>query len=440
MEKQILIEQLIALADVYINQQVNKILHHPQFQALESAWRGLALLTKLIKSEKKNKRVEIRFLQLTQQELAKDLLSGLELDRSQLFQKIYTEELDQAGGQPFGVLIGDYYFSHKPNQGVRDGVDVLQQMAKIAANSFVPFVSSVSPHFFGLDSFSELQSPIRIEEIFVSPEYHRWQRLRQDENAHFLALTLPRILMREPYNSNGIKIKHRFFKETLRCHEDYLWGNAAYVYGAGIIQCFLDTGWFMNLRGQSTEQNTLNSLLPRHYFENDSLKNLAKISTECLVTDRNEKILSESGFIAARDHAYSQKIIFYSSQSVKLSKSSKNNLQASSAKINTLLHYVLCMSRFAHYIKVIIRDKVGSFTTVETCENFITKWLNQYCSSGKGQSMESLSKKPLASFKLSIQEIQGSPGKFFCAMVISPHSQFDDIQSQLRMVTQIRLN
>jgi type VI secretion system protein ImpD len=251
---------------------------------------------------------------------------------------------------------------------------------------------------------------------------------------------LPRILIRQPYNTNGIRLAQRSFKEILLSHDDYLWGNACYAYASIVIKSFEQTGWFMNMRGVGQEQFSSEQLTTiRDRFISNKNTFSEKIITEFLVTDAQEKMLNDAGLISLKDHRLAKKAVFYSSQSIKLPKRSANDMDFTQSRINTMLHYVLCASRFAHYIKVIIRDKIGSFTSVEDCEAFMTKWLSQYCSSAKGQSLISIMKSPLTGADVSVREITGNPGKYYCAMSISPHSQFDDIQSQLKLVTNVRL-
>jgi type VI secretion system protein ImpD len=430
-------EEMIGNIDEAINRQLNAVLHHQAFQNLESAWRGIHLLTASIE---KTQRVKIRFLPLAFRELAKDLTGVAEFDQSSLFKKVFTEELDQAGGEPFGLLLGDYYISNRIDSTNGDSIETLKKLAEICAAAFVPFITSISAVFFELDSLSSFQSTLNIDRLFESEFYHRWHKLRREENSHFIGITMPRMLMRQPYNANGVFLKQKSFKEIITCHDDYLWGNASYLYASVVIKSFEQTGWFMNLRGIAAEKNTQQFLSDNRASFISNPKNLnQKIITECLITDNEEKILSDVGFIALRDHRLAEQAIFYSSQSIKFAKHASNDVEYTQARINTMLHYILCASRFAHYIKVIIRDKVGAFISVEECQSFMQRWLNQYCSSAKEQSVEAIMKKPLVNANVTVKEMGGTAGKYFCAMSISPHSQLDDIHSELRLVTNVRL-
>jgi type VI secretion system protein ImpD len=432
------LQRLIAQLDNCLNAQVNCVLHHPDFQALESRWRGLALLTN---TAHKNKQVKIRMLSVSYEAANQDVINAPDIEQSQLFRKIYSDEFDHPGGEPYGLLIGDYFISHKTVSGARDGIEFLRYMARITSSCFVPFVTSIDASFLGLNNFSEFKHTHKLADLFNSQAYQRWQQLRHDEHAHFLGLTLPAILMRKPYNQNGIKLEHRFFKEVCVKHKDYLWGNACFAYATSVIQSYLDSGWFTQMRGVKTKnyhggqvnviRNQL-SLLP-------NAKLFSTISTETLVLDAQEKQFSEYGFIALRDHLLEERSVFYSSQSVKQPKKFTHNQKTVNHKLNAMLHYVLCASRFAHYIKVIMRDKLGAFTTAEECEYFISQWLNNYCAATQGQSIEALAKQPLQAAQVIVKSLPGRVGHYVCEMNISPHSQFDDMQSQLTLVTKVKL-
>ncbi|MSP53586.1 MAG: type VI secretion system contractile sheath large subunit [Gammaproteobacteria bacterium] len=425
-------EEAIGLCDRLLQRQLNQIMHHEAFQRLEAAWCGLQLLVSTVS---KAQRIKLRFLQINLKEWIKELNSTADFEQSILFRKIYTEELDQPGGEPFGLLIGDYYFSHRVdphvNSQLGEQLGALQQMAKICAAALTPFVTSVDATFFGIDNFADLQSTVNFERLLTASEYYRWHKLRQDEQAHFIGLTLPRILMRKPYRVDRSSAKQRYFSETLVQHEDYCWGNACYAYASAVLRSFAETGWFMSMRDKinATDAPALLTLT----------RDGSKITTECLITDNQEKRLNDAGFIALCDHRLSRKTTFYSNQSVKLVNGVRKEEEQVNVKLNTLLHYVLCASRFAQYIKVIIRDKVGSFLSHEACETYLTKWLSRYCSSAEGQSLEALAKNPLTYADVTVSEKKGDPGNYYCSIIISPHSQFDEIRSQLKLVTNVKL-
>lgn len=429
------IEHLIAIIDDCINRQVNQIIHHLSFQRLESAWRGLYML---IEAASNSQYIIIRFLNETYHELNKDLSQAVEFDQSQLFKKVYTAEFDHPGGQPFGLIIGNYYFSHKPQAGANDSVDMLNQISKIAAASFAPFIAGVNPNLFGLDSFTEIKIPFQLDDVFRLTEYRRWKQLRKEEDIRYLGLVLPSILMRVPYNSNGVKLQNRFFKEEIVTHSDYLWGNASFAYGCVVIRSFIETGWFSDIRGYNPSVNQGGAaMLIRDYFNTDQYGFMPKVSVEYAFTDRQEKILNDAGLLALRDHRMIEKAVFYSSQS--LHEPSHNSTKAGevNAMISSMLHYVLCVSRFVHYIKIIMRDKVGKFVQREECERYLLNWLKKYCAANRGILSESKARYPLSDANVTLQEQRNIPGQYYCTIHIKPHYQLDNAQSYLKLVTHV---
>ncbi len=431
------IEHLIAMINERINRQVNCILHHPDFQRLESVWRGLFML---IQTAGMSKYVVIRFLDISYRELSKDMDQAIEFDQSQLFKKVYSNEFDQPGGQPFGVLIGDYHFSHRSKMRMQNGVDLLRKIAEVCAAAFVPFVAGVDPSLFGLDSFTEFQMPFQLNDIFQQTEYQRWKNLREDEDIRYVALVLPRILMRVPYNNNGIKMTNRFFEENVTKHTDYLWGNASYAYGCVAIQSFIESGWFADIRGYNPSVGQGGSVkLERDYFYTDKAGVMPKMSVEYAITDKQEKIFHDSGFIALRDHRWIEKSVFYSSQSLHHPKRYSTTIGQANAKISSMLHYIFCVSRFAHYIKIIMRDKVGKFINPEECERYLLLWIRKYCAASQGMSEEARARYPLSDADVKVNEQRGAPGKYSCTIHLKPHYQLDDIQSYLKLVTNVKV-
>jgi len=418
-----LIQQLIVKIDDVLSRQINTLLHHRQFQQLEACWRGLNLLV----SKASCQNIIIKILTVSYQELSRDLLNAIEFDQSHLFQKIYANEFDHPGGQPFGLLIGDYYFN-----GLSQDLETLSIMSKIAAAAFAPFISAVHQHFFGLDHFNELKVNLSLTSLFQQKIYNKWQSLRKDEDARFLGLTLPKILLRKPYN-HTLRINHRFFSEIIEQPDDYLWGNAAYAYAIVIIQAFSLNGWFTDIRGINPitlSGGVIN--LPREYFTTDPCFSNPKLVTEMAITDQQERQLNELGFLALKDHPHEQLSIFYSSQSLQVSAKYSNISATTNAKISTMLHYILCASRFAHY-------KIGSFTNADDCESYLQSWLLNYCTANPENSAEISVRYPLNEACVHIHEQAGFPGKYSCTIHLKPHYQLDDIQSQFHLVTDVIL-
>ena len=432
-----LIGQLSAKIDKIINSQTNAILHHPNLQRLEGSWRGL---WKVICEAGSNKEVIVRLLNISARELNKDISGAVEFDQSFLFKQIYTSEFDQAGGQPYGLLIADFYFSHKATVEFPDSVNLLKDIAKIAASAFTPFISSVSSELFGQESYKDTHISLRLDNLFKQKEYIRWKTLRKQNDTRYLGFTLPRCLMRSPYNGNGIKNKNRLFKEITNNHEDYLWGNASYAYACTAINCFLESGWFAEIRGLPSATNTGGSVnLSRDYYATDKPGLRAKPSVEYTFTDNQEKEITEQGYITLQDNQLIEKGVFYSCQSIQKPINYNTEISSSNFRMSTMLHYILCASRFAHYIKIIVRDKVGSFISANECENYLSNWLANYCSDSKSASLESKAKYPLNEAQVKVTEQAGQTGKYRCQINLKPHYQLDNIDASLALVTNITL-
>lgn len=423
---------LIVQIDLRINTQINAILHHAVFQALESGWRSLYFL--LDHSDRK-KSVLIKVLNLSYNELQKDLLLALEFDQSQLFKKIYEEEFDHPGGQPYGLLLGNYEFCAHPKD-----IETLQALMKISALAFAPFIAAISPAMFGVNTFAELKSSIDFKNLYKLPEYQRWLQLCKQEDARYIGLTLPHFLIRQPYNHYGNMIKNRFFQESIVNRQHYLWSNAAFAYAKIICRTFLQSGWLANIRGISAEKNTggATTELPREYFSLNYRQQIPKISTDIYLTDIQERALSALGFIPLNDIPAIKSSVFYTSQSIQQPEKYSKNIANQNAHLSRMLHYILCASRFAHYIKVMIRDKIGKLITAEECGYYLQQWILNYCAASQHISSENRAKYPLNEAKISIQSDVTEPGKYTCIMQLKPHYQLDEIQSQLCLVTQFK--
>lgn len=416
-----LAEHWLVQLEKALHRSVKAIMDHPNFQQLESAWLGLSTVVQAVG---KSHSIKVKVLQASWQEVQGDLRSGPQLEQTLLFRKIYTETLDHPGGEPFGLMIGDYYlFSTYPG-GTAEERERLLQFAGILSQAFVPFVAAVSPSFLGLESFKQLQPPLNLETLFQTEDYVPWKTFRQSEPLHFIALLLPRILIRIERKGLG-----GYAEKAL------LWGNPVYFYASRVIKRFLETGWFTPIQ----ETQIAEAALPRLFWPTDRDKRFPLMLTECRITDRLEQQLSEIGLIAARDQPFVEQLHFYSAQTLKLPRYSRQEAERVANRINTLLHYVLCVCRFAHYIRVMIRDKVGSFTTAEDCEAFISQWLRQYCSAAKGLSLQAIAKKPLTQARIFFRKDLEGEGKFTCHILLAPHSQFDDIKSQLSLTTRVKL-
>lgn len=426
------ITHLITKIDALMNKQLNVILHHRKLQQLEASWLGLHYLVEQAASNN-NHQIKIRVLNISWAELNKDLSRNIEFDHSQLFHKIYSNEFGQAGGEPFGILIGDYQITHSTEH-----INLLRAIAKVAASAFAPFVCAANATLFGLDDFSGFEKNLDFDRTFQQAEYRAWKSLRDDEDARFIGLVLPRVLMRTPYNKNKTVTHPMYFFETNDQLQHYLWGNAAYHFATVVIRAFAQNGWFADIRGTQENKITggLVTKLERDYFCIDEKSVTKKYITEVCITDYLEKILSDYGFIALSECKYTEYAAFHSCPSIQKTKSYDRTGATQNAKLSSMLHYVLCASRFAHYIKVIMRDKIGSFTSASDCEYFLQNWLQQYTASATQNSSELQAKYPLRTAKVKIQDHIGKAGSYLCKIYLAPHYQLDQIETYLQLTTE----
>jgi len=429
----------VARLDALLSEQVNEILHHPRFQRLEASWRGLQYLTEQAYGAEL---VKIRMLDVSWTELSRDIERAIEFDQSQLFAKIYNEEFGTPGGEPFGVLLGDYAVRHRTDADHRVAdITVLQGLSHIAAAAFAPAIVGTDPAFFGLDSFSELGLPLNLPSTFQQVEYTRWQSFRETEDARFLGLTLPRVLMRVPYADDGSRTDRFRFEEQVEGPDNsrYLWGNAVYAYGAVLTRAFSESGWLANIQGvdRGSESGGLITGLPVHSFGTDIDGIAVKYSTNVLITDYQEKELAELGFIPVchcKDTSWSA---VYGSASAQKPKEYDRTIATVNARLSSMLQYMFCVSRVAHYLKVIGRDKVGSFVSPEECEAYLQRWLLNYTTAADDATLESKAKYPLREAKVQVREQPGKPGSYACIANLRPHFQLDQVVTGIQLVTEI---
>lgn len=432
-------ERALACIDSLVENQMNAIMHSPKFQQLEASWRGLSYLVSQI-SDQNDRRVKLKVLSISWQELSRDLTRAVEFDQSQLFAKIYNSEFGQPGGEPFGLLIGDYYISHRNKaNSIANDVTILQSIAKVAAAAFVPFITAASANLFGVDNYSEFERSLDFDKTFQQTEYQQWKALRNDEDARFIGLVLPQVLMRLPYNSsNDINYKLRFVEDVSASPQHYLWGNAAYCFAAVVARAFSRSGWFTDIRGKRgiAEGGAVTGLL-RQSFATDAPGLAIKYITNVCITDRKEKSLSDFGFIALTENQYSSSATFYACPSIQKPKQFDRNNAMQNANLSSMLHYMLCVSRFAHYLKIIARDKVGTFATAIDCEAYLQEWLYQYTSASSDLSDELKAKYPLREAKVQVHESIGNPGKYLCTIHLCPHYQFDQMETYLQLKAEL---
>lgn len=433
---QLRLAKIIADMDDLIDRQLQAILHHPAFQSLEASWRGLWYLARKARNLSN---VKLKCLNASWQEVARDLGRAIEFDQSSMFHKIYNEEFGSPGGEPFGVILGDYEIDQKSHHHPTDDMEVLERMSQIAAAAFCPFITGVAPGFFGLESFRQLRSTLDLDSIFKHPQYLRWHALRHQPDSRFIGLVFPRVLMRHLYRSSEVPFTRPGFREMAgnRHAHNYCWGSAVYAFGGLLLREFASTGWFGHIRGVPQDQacgGLVNDFSPEvfgHKIADVGVKPLVEI----IITEALERKLSECGFIPLTQCYDLPFAAFYSNSSVHASDTGKHGLETRQ-KIAAQLQYVLCGSRVAHYIKVMIRDKIGSFTTTAQCEEHIRQWLFRYTTGRCDLDWETQARFPLREASVRVSEFRGKPGHFQCLIRLVPHYQNDQMDAELELVTE----
>ncbi len=435
--------QLLALdlaqIDDLLTAQINAILHQPQFQRLESAWRGLRFL---VDQARDGANVKIRVLNVAWKELARDFERASEFDQSSLFKKVYGAEFGTPGGEPFGVLIGDYEIhpSVSADHNI-DDVSVLTGVAQVAAAAFAPFIGAAHPSLFGIDEFSVLEQPLDIARTFDQLEYLRWRAFREMDDSRFIGLTLPRVLSRLPYADDGSRVDGFRFCEDVAGPDrrNYLWGNAAFAYGAVLLREFAETGWLADIRGVRRDDPGGGGVpgLPQESFSTDKPGLVRKFSTDIAIPELRDKELSDLGFITLCPCKETDLAAFFSSASLHKSRAYDTPHATLNAKMSAMLQYTLCVSRFAHYLKVIMRDKIGSFAEPQECQQYLESWLAGYVTSDSEASLQTKAEYPLREAKIQVHELAGKPGSYSCIVHLRPHFQLDDLQTGIRLVTEL---
>jgi type VI secretion system ImpC/EvpB family protein len=427
----------VAALDELIQRQLDAVLHSPELQRLEASWRGLAWLVESVPDDAP---VKVRLLPVSWKELARDADRAIEFDQSQLFKKVYSAEFGSPGGEPYGILIGDYYVSHRPrpDQPV-DDVRALRSIAQVAAAAFVPFVASAHSALLGLDSLLELERPSDLMRTLRGVEYTAWRSLRDAEDSRFLALTMPRILMRGPYVHDPDRRDGFPYTEATREHEDYLWGNAAFALGRVAVRAFARWGWLADIRGtrRGDDGGGLVTGLPAPDHGTDSPGVAVRFAAEVVVTERQERVLADLGLVPLCAVPGEDWGAFHATPSLHAPPRYATSEATINARLGTFLQYVLCVSRIAHYIKVISRDLTGSLRGVTLIERRLSDWLHSITTASDNASEEIQARCPLRESAVSVREIPGKPGCYTSVFHLRPHFQLDQMTSTMRLVTEI---
>lgn len=424
-----MINERVATIDKMLTDQINAIMHHPDFQALEASWHGLK---DMVYGTETSNSLKLRLLNVSKKDLLKDLESAVDHDMSVLFKKIYEEEYGTFGGNPFSLLIGDYYFGRHPQD-----IALLQRISKVAAAAHAPFISSAAPALFDLTSFTEIGVTRDLSKIFSSAELTSWRSFRESEDSRYIALVLPRYAARLPYGAKTIPLENFNFEEEVdgKDHSKYLWANSAYLLGLRITDAFAKYNWTTAIRG--VEGGGKIEGMTAHTFKTDEGDVALKCPTEVTITDRREKELNDLGFIAVVNSKGSDFAAFFGGQTINKPKIYNLDSANSNASLSSRLPYVLAASRFAHYLKVIMRDKVGSFQTRESIENYLNNWLSGYVLLSPNATQGEKARFPLAEGRVDVTETLGKPGSFSATVFLKPHFQMEELTTSIRLVAEL---
>ncbi len=426
------IESMIAAIDQKLSEQINLIIHHPDFQQIEGAWRGLHYL---VNNTETDEMLKIRVMNISKKELHKTLrkFKGTAWDQSPIFKKVYEEEYGQFGGEPFGCLVGDYYFDHSPPD-----VELLRELSQNAAAAHCPFIAGAAPTVMQMDSWQELSNPRDLTKIFQTPEYASWRSLRESEDSRYIGLAMPRFLARRPYGAKSDPIEEFDFEEDVEGadHSHYTWANSAYAMATNITRAFKLYGWCTRIRG--IESGGAVEFLPTHTFPTDDGGVDMKCPTEIAISDRREAELAKNGFMPLIHKKNSDFAAFIGAQSLQKPTEYDDPDATANANLSARLPYLFAVCRFAHYLKCMVRDKIGSFKERDSLERWLQEWIYNYVDGNPAiSSEETKALKPLAAAEVVVQEVEGNPGYYTSKFFLRPHYQLEGLTVSLRLVSKL---
>lgn len=426
------IQAIIAAIDKKLTEQVNQILHHSDFQQLEGAWRGLSYL---VNNTETDEMLKVRVFNISKKDLGKTLkkFKGTAWDQSPIFKKMYEEEYGQFGGEPFGCLVGDFHFDHSPPD-----VEILGEIAKISAAAHAPFITGAAPSLMQMDSWQELGDRRDLTKIFGTPEYAPWRSLRESDDARYLGLAMPRFLARLPYGSKTDPVSEFDFEEeaTGADHTKYTWCNAAYAMATNINRSFKMYGWCSRIRG--IESGGAVEGLPCHTFPTDDGGVEMKCPTEIAIADRREAELAKNGFMPLVHKKNSDFAAFIGAQSLQKPAEYDDPDATANANLSARLPYLFATCRFAHYLKCIVRDKVGSFKERDEMQAWLNNWIAHYVEPNPAMATEEdKARKPLAAAEVTVEEVEGNPGYYTSKIFLRPHYQLEGLTVSLRLVSKL---
>jgi len=428
-DTEVAINERISAIDDAISKQLNEVMHAKPFQKLEASWRGLHYL--LSKTETSTM-LKIKVLNISKTELLKDLQKASEFDQSLIFKKVHDEEYGVLGGNPYGTLIGDFEFGRHPQD-----LELLEKMSNVAAAAHAPFIAAASAEMFNWESFTDLEGRRDLATIFDNDNYVRWKSFRESEDSKYVGLCLPHILMRLPYGADTVPVEAFNYEEKVdgTDHSKYLWGNAAFAFATRLTEAFAKYEWCAAIRG--VEGGGLVEGLPAHTFKTDDGDIALKCPTEIAITDRRENEFSKLGFIPLCHYKGKDQAAFIGAQSCQKAQQYLDNDATANARLTSQLQYTMAVARFAHFLKAIMRDKIGSFMSREQCEKFLNTWIANYVLLDDSASQDAKAKYPLRDAQVRVEEVAGKPGVYNAVAYLRPHFQLDELSVSLRLVARL---
>lgn len=429
------LNEQIARIDELLTAQLNEVMHSEKFKKLEASWRGLRYL---VSQTETGAMLKLKVMSASKEDLMDDLTSGkaeMAVDRSNLFNKIYQDEYNQYGGTPYGALIGDFEFD---NSG--QDVKLLTRASELAASAHCPFLTAASPEMLGFTNFTELRNVYELESAFEGVRYAQWRAFRETEDSRYVALTMPRMLIREPYGRETVPVKDFDFEEdvTGKEHDKYLWANAAWGLGAAVTKAFAESGWCARIRGVTS--GGMVEGLPTHTFEADSGDVVMKCPTETLIPEDQEFELAKLGFVPLTNEKGTANAVFFSVQSANRPKEymgKDGDAATANAALSAQLPYLFAASRFSHYLKKMVLEWVGMYTTREELEQKLQNWIAEYVLLNPGASETEKAKKPLSDAKIKVEENPRKPGTYQAVAWLKPHFQLDAVDFSMRLVAEV---
>lgn len=428
-DSEMMINARIAQIDHLISLQLNEVMHHPAFQKLEASWRGLNYL---VSRTQTSENLKIKVFNSSKKELLRDLQRAADFDQSAMFKKVYEEEFGVFGGHPFGALVGDYEFGKSP-----EDLELLEKVSQVAAAAHAPFLTAATHDLFNIDSYTELGTPRDLAKVFDTTEYAKWKGFRASEDSRYVALTLPHILMRDPYGKATRPVDAFDYEENVDGTDNskYLWGNAAWALASRVTESFATYNWCASIRG--VEGGGKVEGLTVHNFRTDEGDVAMKCPTEVEITDRREKELADLGFVPLVHCKNTDYAAFFSVQSAQKPKQYDTDAANSNARLATNLSYILAVSRFAHYLKAIMRDKVGSYMSRGEAQAYLSQWISSYTVDTNAASAEMKARCPLAEARVEVMDVPGKPGAYRAVAFLKPHFQLDELTVSMRLVADL---